>query len=258
MKIRAAAFLLVSVWPCAAQAGAWTEAPGQWQLITTIGASQSARSFDAHGADSLPDRSHRAMAQTYTEYGWRQGVTFFVQTDSVYARTQTGSGLDNGIGGGARLRLFKDDDSVVSVEIGGRAAGAYNFSVSASSDQPGDDVELRLLYGYGFTWRGMNGFADAEIGRRFMVGARPGEMPIDLTAGLWLDDKTMAMLQSFNLVEQGTAQPPYSYFRSHKIQLSAVRSLSKRYQLQLGAYFSPGGQTALDEQGICLSLWTRF
>lgn len=250
--------VLLALWPLTARAGAWTQERGQWQLISTIGISQSARSFDSHGAAIVPDASRREMAQTYTQYGWRDGITFFAQTDTVYARTQTGSGVDNGLGGGVRLRLFHDDNSVVSVEIGGRSAGAYNFSVSASSDQPGDDGEVRLLYGTGFAWRGMNAFADAEIGRRFMAGTRPGEMPIDLTAGLWLDAKTMVMLQSFNLVEQGKAVPPYSYFRSHKIQLSAVRSLSARYQLQLGAYFSPGGQTALDEQGLCLSLWTRF
>lgn len=250
--------ILFAAWPLAARAGAWTQDRDAWQLITTIGVSQSARSFGADAVASVPGRSQREMAQTYTEYGWRDGVTLFVQTDSVYARTQTGSGLDNGLGGGVRLRLYSDDAGVVSVEIGGRTAGAYNFSVSANSNQPGDDAELRLLYGTGFAWRGMNGFADAEIGRRFMIGGRPGEMPIDLTAGLWLDEKTMAMVQSFNLVEQGDARPPYGYFRSHKIQLSAVRRLSGRYLVQLGGYFSPAGQNALDEQGLCLSLWARF
>lgn len=256
--MKAAALLVCLMWPMTAQAGAWTQDPDKWQLISTIGVSQSARSFGSDAAAGVPDRTQREMAQTYTEYGWRDGVTLFVQTDSVYARTQTGSGLDNGLGGGARLRLYSDDDSVVSVEIGGRTAGAYNFSVSASSNQPGNDAELRLLYGYGFAWRGMNAFVDAEIGHRFMIGLRPDEMPIDLTAGLWLDAETMAMIQSFNLVEQGAVEPPYGYFRSHKIQLSAVRRLSQRYWVQAGAYFSPGGQNALDEQGFCLSLWARF
>lgn len=258
MKSLAAALLLSLAGSQTALAGAWTQAPDKWQLISTLGVSRSARSFDNGGVASVTDRSQREMAQTYTEYGWRDGITLFVQTESVYANTQTGSGLDNGVGGGARLRLYHDDDSVLSAEIGGRAAGSYNFSVSADSNQPGRDGEIRLLYGRGFVWRGMNGFLDAEIGRRFMAAPRPDEMPIDLTAGLWLDDRTMAMIQSFNLVEQGPARPPYGYFRSHKIELSAVRQLSGRYLVQLGAYFSPGGQNALDEQGLCLSLWTRF
>jgi hypothetical protein len=37
-----------------------------------------------------------------------------------------------------------------------------------------------------------------------------------------------------------------------------VRRLSDRFLVQAGAFFSPAGHNALAEQGLCLSLWSRF
>lgn len=128
--------VLLALWPLTARAGAWTQERGQWQLISTIGISQSARSFDSHGAAIVPDASRREMAQTYTQYGWRDGITFFAQTDTVYARTQTGSGVDNGLGGGVRLRLFHDDNSVVRSRSAGAAPEPIIFPSPPAATSP--------------------------------------------------------------------------------------------------------------------------
>lgn len=252
------ALLALLCWPRYALAGAWTQDAGSWQLITGATYSAASRSFDHRGDAVIPERSLRGIFQTYTEYGWDEGVTLFAQTDSVYARTDSGTHFDNGLGAGARLRLWRDDSDVVSVEIGARAAGAFNFSTSANSGQSGSDAELRLLYGRSFTWRGMNGFFDIEAAQRFMSAPRPFEMPLDLSAGLWLDDDQMLMVQNFNLVAEGHARAPFRYFRSHKLEVSGVRRLSARFLVQAGIFFSPAGQNALKEQGFCLALWTRF
>ena len=39
---------------------------------------------------------------------------------------------------------------------------------------------------------------------------------------------------------------------------SANMRFSRRFSLQAGAFFSPAGQNALDERGLCLSLWSSF
>lgn len=262
--MRSAAMLLALLLTAqAARAGAWTQDAGSWQAIGSIIASTAARSFDDSGAPGIPDASRRLLLQSYLQYGWRDGVTFYAQTETVYARAMTAGAMqpaiDNGAGGGVRLRLYHDDDgNVFSAELGGFFAGAYNFTGSASSDDPGRDAELRLLYGRGFRWREMDGFADIELGHRWMNAPRPDEMPLDLTAGLWLDAGTMAMLQSFNLFSAGPARPPYAAFRSHKLELSLVRRLTPAFEVQAGAFFSPAGRNALDEDGLCLGLWSSF
>lgn len=240
-----------------AGAGAWTEALDQGQFIATVTAAAADRGFDAAGA-AQPSPSRRLLLQTYTAYGWREGVTVFATTESVYARVGTVTAFDNGVDGGVRLRLWQDDSNVVSGEVSVRTAGAYNYSVSNGGDHASSALGLRLLYGHGFAWDGMNGFVDVQLDQRWITAPRPSEAGLDLTAGLWLDSDWMAMAQSFNLMSEGRPRPPYVSFRQHKIELSAVWRLSPAWSLQGGGFFSPRGRNALNEQGLLLAAWTRF
>jgi hypothetical protein len=40
--------------------------------------------------------------------------------------------------------------------------------------------------------------------------------------------------------------------------VSGVVRLTRRMSLQLGAFLSPAGQNALEERGLCLSVWSKF
>jgi hypothetical protein len=246
----------------AAQAGAWTEPQNHWQAIAGVIFSDADRGYDAHGNSGTPVDFERALFQTSAEYGWKDDLTLFARVETAVAHYRDSAvpavdAVDNAAQIGARLRLIDDADyGILSLEGSVRTAGAFNFAVSANSLASGRSAGLRLLYGLGFQWRGMNGFADFEAGETFLSRPRPDETPIDLTAGLWIDTNTMAMIQSFNLIGAGGGGGnSYPYFRSHKIEISAVRKLSDRYSVQAGAFFSPAGQNALVEQGLCLSLW---
>jgi hypothetical protein len=142
---------------------------------------------------------------------------------------------------------------VLSLEVTARTAGAFNFAYSANANAAGRDAGFRLLYGSGFKLWNRDGFLNVEAGYRWVSPPRPDQYPIDLTAGLWLDKRSMVMLQSFNLIS-GPATPPYVYFRSHKLELSGVVRLTRRLSLQLGAFLSPAGQNALEERGLCFSV----
>jgi hypothetical protein len=240
-----------------ASAGAWTEAVDQGQFIATFTGAAADRGFDATGA-AQPSPSHRLLLQTYTAYGWREGITVFATTESVYARVGAVTAFDNGVDAGARLRLWHDDSDVLSGEISARTAGAYNYSVSNGGDHASSALGLKLLYGHGFAWEGMNGFVDAQLGQRWITAPRPSEAGLDLTAGLWLDPDWMVMVQSFNLMSEGRARAPYVSFRQHKIEVSAVWRLSAAWSVQAGGFFSPRGRNALNEQGLLVAAWTRF
>jgi hypothetical protein len=248
-----------------ARAGAWTEPQDHWQVIGGFIVSNADRGYDAHGHGRMPVTFERLLLQTDADYGWRDYLTLFGRTETAIAHyrdavTPPISAVDNALEAGARLRLLDDDDyGILSVEGSLRTAGAFNFAVSASSLASGRSANFRLLYGINFKWREMNGFVDFEAGESFLSRPRPNETPLDLTVGLWIDTDTMVMLQSFNLIGAGGGGGwSYPYFRSHKIEASLVRKLSERYSVQAGAFFSPAGQNALVEQGLCLSLWANF
>lgn len=250
-----------------AMAAAWTQPKGSWQVITGAIWSDAERSFDAHGDAIWPTDFQRLLIQTDTEYGLTGKLTLFARTETAWAHLRSGTGpainaLDNAVELGSRMRLSRGlgvlaDDDVLSVEISGRKAGAFNFAYSANSSEGGEDAGLRLLYGSGFRLWGHSGYVDIEAGERWLSHPRPSQTAIDLTAGLWLTPRWLLMTQSFNLIS-GPARPPYVYFRIHKLQASAVWRLSRHLALQGGGFFSPTGQNALDERGVCLTLWADF
>lgn len=121
----------------------------------------------------------------------------------------------------------------------------------------GSAAELRFLYSGNFKLATRDGFFDLQAGQRFLSVPRANETPLDLTAGLWLAPNRMVILQSFNVIGGGDGQPPYGYFRSHKLEVSVVQRLTRNLLLQAGAFYSSLGQNARRERGLGLALWTQ-
>jgi hypothetical protein len=145
---------------------------------------------------------------------------------------------------------------MLSIQGSYKAAGAFDLSVSANR-QAGRQIDARLLYGTNFSLFDISGFADFQVGQRWINRPRPNETPIDLTAGLWILPSTLVMAQSFNIVSAGDATAPYSYYRAHKVELSVVEKISKRWSIKVGAFASPTGQNAIVERGVGVALWTQ-
>ena len=255
--------LLAFLLPGPARAGAWTQEEGRWQVISGVILSDADRSYDSN----LPIQFRRTLLQAFAEYGLTAETTLFATAESAAVDIRQGSAprfhaSDNAIEGGARWRFDPwaglSALGVFSLDVSARAAGAFNFAVSADRSTGGSSTQARLLYGRGFKLWDRDAFVDLEAGGRLLSGARPLELPLDLTAGVWLDPDDMAMVQSFNLSASAGHTAAYPAFTSHKLQFSWVRRLSDRFLVQAGAFFSPAGHNALVEQGACLSLWSRF
>jgi hypothetical protein len=252
----AAAAFLLSI--AVAHAGAWTLKRGHWQVFTATTQSSAGMSFDGHGRAVLPTSFNKLLVQNCIEYGLTDYLTLFATPDYVMAHVRSlaaQSVRNSSFEGGARLLL---DGRIGKLSLQGsyKTAGAFDLSVSANRAS-GRQVELRLLYGTGFKLFGRDGFIDVQAGQRWIAAPRPDETPVDLTIGLWITRNWMLMAQSFNIVSAGDARPPYTYYRSHKFELSLVQKLSRHWSMQIGAFTSPAGQNALVERGVQVSLWTQ-
>lgn len=263
MRLLARLALLMLFTPATASAGAWTQERGKWQVISGAIASEADNTFGS----AAPISFRRALFQNYIEYGLRDRITLIAATETAYVQVTQGAGLpfhavDNAFAAGARVRL--DDllglgaSNVLSLEATWRVAGAFNFAVSANRSTGGNGEELRLLYGRSFRLYGRDGFFDVEAGYTFLSGERPDEAPVDLTAGWWVGKNHLLMAQSFNLFSGAGRTAAYPAFDSHKFQLSWVWQRSARTLYQLGAFFSPAGSNALEEDGVTFSIWRRF
>jgi hypothetical protein len=259
--MRALVFVVaVALWTAAAHAGAWTLPRGHWQVFTATTQSSAELSFDNKGRPDLPANFNKLLIQNCIEYGLTGYLTLFATPDYVLARVQHAGGAatrvsDASFEAGARL-LLDGRHGDLSLQGSYKTAGAFDLSVSANRAS-GRQIELRLLYGTSFKLLGRDGFLDVQAAQRWIASPRPDETPVDLTAGLWLNKRWMVMLQSFNIVSAGDAKPPYTYYRSHKLEISLVQKLSRHWSLQVGAFYSPAGQNALVERGVQVSLWTQ-
>lgn len=244
-----------------AQAGAWTEPKGHWQIISSFDVARASEGFGGTGIADAPIRYDKLYSKLLIEYGWSDRLTLIAAPEVVVANYSWAGGApahdrDVSFEAGARYRL-SDRFGILSLQASYKSAGPSDLDNSIGRDSA-RIVELRVLYGRNFTLLGRDGFADLELAQRFVGGPRPSETVLDATAGWRLAPRTLAMVQSFNTVSGGDAKPPYTYFRTHKIETSLVRSWGTRWSLQLGAYMSPAGQNSLVEQGVEVAIWTKL
>lgn len=253
-----AAMLLL---PAPAQAGAWTLSEDHVQIITQETWSTAIASFDDTGTASIPAGYEKWLTSIDAEYGWNDWLTLIAAPEFAHARTLDPSGAvitanDFAAAAGARVRLY-NDFGVVSAELTAKSAGAFAMSVSRGR-AAGQEIEIRGLYGTNFTFFHRDGYADVEAGYRWIAGPRADEIPIDISVGMQITKKDSILIQSFNIITANNARPPYTYYRSHKLQISSIRRISDHVSLQSGAFVSPAGQNALLERGINVALWVNF
>lgn len=256
----AALFVLTIASSAPALAGAWTLPKGQTQIITGVIFSDADSRFDNSGG-AVPAAFQKFLIQSYGEYGLTNRVTLILAPEFAIDKVLDTSGRkvrgsDFAIKAGARFRIL-NSFGVLSAETSIKTAGAFDMSVSAHNDS-GRELEFRLLYGTNFRLFKWGGYLDAEGAERWIAGARPNETVLDLTAGIKFSPRYQLMLQSFNIVSQGDGRPPYSYYRSHKVEVSVVQRLWRGIYLQSGSYYSPVGQNSLVEKGATAALWVRF
>lgn len=244
-----------------AEAGAWTLPEGETQIIAETTYSQAASGFDHWGKASQSLYFRKLLVSVHGEYGWSDWLTLVLAPEYAHARLskpgrRPESADSLGFLGGARVRLSQEY-GILAVQVTAKGAGPFDMPVSAGR-APGRQLEVRVLYGTNFTLLGQDGFFDAEIAQRWIAGARADEVTIDLTAGLRISKRNQILVQSFNILAEGNARPPFGFYRSHKLSLSLVTDLRPGLSLESGAYFSPAGQNALVERGVNLGLWIRF
>lgn len=259
-NIKSVALIAALAFPAdAALAGAWMQPEGTTQIISGAIVSHAGRGFDNSGKADQAITYSKYLAQTYIAYGLFDSVTLLLDPEYATARQGPPGGPAMNasalaIGAGVQGRILDDEFGVLSIEGSFKSAGAFDTNVSVNK-QSGQQYELRALYGTNFPVFDKTAFVDFEVGERLIAGTRPNETPIDLTIGLHVTEGLMVLAQSFNVISGGDAEPPYTYYRSHKVELSAVQHIWHHYSLQAGLFISPAGQNSLKEQGIAVALW---
>lgn len=262
-----------------AVAGAWLYPEGAGQVILTTLFAGARNAYGPDGRLVATPPYQKLETRAYLEHGVTDWLTFLAEGGGMRFRgapilydplelliAQAKAGLPyylpaparmdyQGLGlgaAGARLRLLKGDDWVLSIEGSLRAASreAQRFLDMRSVPQ----VDARLLMGRSFSFLGMDGFTDAQLGYR-SGGQNGDEIRIDMTAGIRPFERITLMAQSFSAVApRGRA----SRVTEQKFQLSAVFEATPAISVQFGGVAALGGVNAPAERGLMSAIWWRY
>lgn len=243
-----------------AEAASWTLDRGHLQIFSGVMSSRAKQRFDDSGTPSGQIFFSKILVQNWTEYGLTDAVTLFAAPQYVTAQTNMDHrGVmrvhSTSVEAGMRILLLSRI-GMLSLQTSGKSAGAFEMS-TAANDDAGRQFELRLLYGRSFKVLGQDAFLDLQAAERWIGRPRPNELDFDVTAGLWLNNDYMVMVQGFNMISSGKAEAPYERYRLHKLQLSLVQCITERWAMQSGYFFAPAGRNTVKEQGFVTTIWYR-
>ena len=84
------------------------------------------------------------------------------------------------------------------------------------------------------------------------------EFHADLTFGVRLAPRWLLLIQSFNVLSEGSGTWGFSSYDYEKAQLSVVYAVSAALSLQVGGFSTYAGRNAIQENGLVLGAWHKF
>lgn len=260
--MRISLLLGVALLPRAATAGAWVMPQGHGQIAVTGTMSRADRQFDSGGSQQPTPRYSKTELQALMEYGVTDWLTIMAIPSLQHVDIAPPTGAQRtGFGNsefGARARIVEGRDWILSAQGTVRVPGTLDTGNPAAVGYTGIDVDLRVLYGMGFSLGGWPAFVDVQFAQRFRTGGPPSEARVDLTLGVRAARQWLLLAQQFNVISEGSGSAPFAQNNYHKLQFSVVYDLTPQWALQGGVFTTFAGSNALQENGVLLGAWYRF
>ena len=249
--------------PGSSFAAAWTMDLGHGQAILTATASRATEAFDTSRSLSKTSRYQKIDVQALMEYGLTNRLTLILSPGLQHVEIGAGASSRTGnpdyVEAGARYRIAEGDDWVLSGQTTMRWAGRSGSTANATPvDDTGNEIDVRGLFGYGFSFAHRPSFIDVQVGHRFRSGPEPDEVHADVTFGIRPSPKWLLLAQSFNVVSEGAGRPGFPSYDYLKFQPSVVYQLTGRVALQLGGFTTYTGRHSIQENGVVLGAWYKF
>jgi protein XagA len=246
----------------AALAGAWTLDSGVGQALVSGTLSTSDLVFDSARQTQSAARYNKFEAEALLEYGVTDHFTAIlgpgvqdIHIDAPVNAQRAGLGYTE-LGG--RYQLLQADSWVMSGQVLLRLPGTTDNANPAAIGYTDVQTDVRALLGHSFVLGSMPAFIDLEAAQRFCSAGAPDEFHADLTFGLRPAPRWLLLVQSFNVLSEGSGTWGYSSYDYEKAQLSVVYSLTAALSLQVGGFSTYAGRNALQENGLVLGAWFRF
>jgi protein XagA len=245
------------------RAGAWLQDEGRTQIIFANTTTESSRRFDHKGRTLRADRFSKQETAISVERGWSDQVTLVagarVQLQSFPVDGVTSRFASGAISGGARIKLWSNGGTVLSVQGTLQASGERSLPGQLRQMDAPAEADLRLNLGHGFAVGSWQAFAEVQSAYRWRGGGNRDELRFDTTFGVRPIPSLLLMVQSFSTITAaGRGRIGEGRPRQHKLQPGVVYDLSERWSLQVSAFASVKGRDSIRERGAQVALWRRL
>jgi hypothetical protein len=241
------------------RAGPFMQEAGKGQIIVTTTFDKSDRFFDTGGRLRPLAQYRKFEMTTYSEYGATDWLTLIFAPSSSRSLGTVGlfESSDNfmRLEAGARIKVWQNDNSIVSVQATARVPYAINPGMPFPLRREVTEFDLRALYGYSFNAWGRDGFASAEFAYRLRASAAD-EWRADFTLGYRVVPRFLLLVQNFNMAAGG-----WQWIRPqrwHRLQLSGVFDFTDAWSMQVGAYTTLLAVNARRDLGVTGGIWRKF
>jgi protein XagA len=245
------------------RAGAWLQDEGRTQIIFSNTTTQSSRRFGHNGKPLRADRFSKQETTISIERGWSDQVTLLAgaraQLQTFPVNGVTSRFASGAVSGGARIRLWSDGGTILSVQGTLQGSGERSLPGQLRRMDAPVEADLRLNLGHGFTIGSWQAFAEVQTAYRWRGGGNRDELRFDTTFGVRPIPPLLLMMQSFStFTVDGKGRPGEGRPRQHKLQPGIVYDLSERWSLQVSAFSSIKGRDTIKERGGQAALWRRL
>ena len=258
------AFILCLCWCGRAHAGAWNQAAGQGQIISTSSWSHAGQIFD-DDFEAVPLRGFtKTETRLYIEHGLTDWLTIvgngafqslnFRDEDSRFDF----DGLDD-TELGLQFKVFAKEGLATSIRV--------SYIVDSRLDNQavdvlrgGDQYELRGLIGQSRETLIGDLFYDAQIAARTEQFSGLDGVQGALTLGIKPTDRWLIMTQNFLNFSNDDVRDGFDIPKQTQLvsQLSIARQYRPGRYIQLGAGRTILGQNIVKERSVFIGLWTEY
>lgn len=243
--------------PGAALAGAWPQAPGATQVITTYEPASADGSYDAGGHRIALSNWKQSNLTLFIDRGVSQRFTFTAKLnlqDYRIASTHF-SGLGS-VEAGGRWTVHKGKTFVFALGASIEGLGKGRRSDFDLSTRTGTDYDLRAYAGKSFRIGGTDAFVDLQVARHPRQ-YQADQWRVDATLGLKPSPRWMILAQAF---AGQTDRQAWGQARWVNSEVSLVRSFGPKQTLalQVGFRQTTAGRNVPAVRALVVSLWRRF
>ncbi|MCD6035603.1 MAG: hypothetical protein K0R63_1344 [Rickettsiales bacterium] len=234
--------------------------------------------FDRGGNRRGQEPFMKFDAMTFAEEGWTDKLTFGLNISSQVLHQEQDNLVwvtQKGEQPYPKTLSVTDPDMHLRYGLWSEQEKGYALSLQSSVKIPSfyfgggisgvntnqASLEMAVLGGKGFRWKGYDHFVNLEFGYREYFDGQDYSLRHDATWGTKLSHKWMVLGQSFTTHNaRGFVRiiGQDSSYDLTKLQLSAVREINDQNAIQFGVFGDVKGKNTGSGIGIILNIWKKF